>query len=68
MNLANLLKQQGERVEARSIYEIVVGGLTRQLGAEHTVTLFAKMNLANVLEQQDDLTEARRLYIHIAKD
>ena len=63
LNLAVLLKRQGEVAEARHLYEVVVRGYnTQQLGEDHIETLRAKMNVANLLSWQGELAEARRLH------
>ena len=49
MAVANLLKDLGERDEARRLYTEVIDGYTTQLGAQHTLTLMAKMSLGSLL-------------------
>ena len=44
-NLAVLLKQMGEQVEARRMFEEVLAGQTAQLGPAHSNTLRTKGNL-----------------------
>ena len=52
--VANLLKNLGERDEARRLYTDVIDGYTAQLGAQHTDTLRAKNNLATLLADLGD--------------
>jgi len=65
-NLAVLLKQLGERDEARRLYVEVIEGRTELLGPSHPSTLEAKMNLANLLNQLGEWDEARQLYMEVA--
>jgi TolA-binding protein len=62
MNLAVLLKNLGERDEARALYTEVIAGYTEQLGSTHTRTFDAKYNLAVLEKAEGDVAEARRLY------
>ena len=62
-NFANLLRDLGERDEARWLYTEVIDGYTAQLGAQHTHTLTAKNNLAILLRDLGERDESRRLYI-----
>jgi len=57
-----LLKQLGEREEARRLYDEVIAGRTESLGASHTDTLMAKMNLATLLHDLGEREEAKRLF------
>jgi tetratricopeptide (TPR) repeat protein len=65
MNLAVLLKNLGERDEARALYTEVIAGYTEQLGSTHTDTLDAKMNLATLLDDLGERDEARALYTEV---
>jgi hypothetical protein len=59
--LAMVLYNLGELVEARRLYEEVLPGMTEQLGPAHTTTLGCKMCLAMVLREMGERGQARRL-------
>ena len=57
-NLAILLKQQGDFVAARQMYERAVDGYEKALGPMHRNTLSTVNNLAILLKQQGELQVA----------
>lgn len=58
MNLANILRNQGQLEKAETLYESVVAHRERQLGPFHIETLRALEGLADVHSLQNDFTRA----------
>ena len=58
MNLANILRNQGQLNEAEALYESVVTNRERQLGPFHPETLRALGGLANVHSLQNNFKQA----------
>ena len=48
MGLGALLNDVGEKEEARALFNQVIDGHTKNLGAGHATTLLAKRNLASL--------------------
>jgi tetratricopeptide (TPR) repeat protein len=61
-DLAVLLQEKGDLVEARRVHERVLAIRENSPGSDHPDTALTLHNLALVLKQQEDLTAARHLY------
>jgi tetratricopeptide (TPR) repeat protein len=60
--LGNLYMNQGNLAEAEQMYEWVLQGYEKALGAEHTSTLVIVNNLGNLYADQGKLAEAEQMY------
>jgi tetratricopeptide (TPR) repeat protein len=62
MNLAKVLRDQGDLDHARTLHESALAIYEASQGQDHPLTATALVNLAKVLRDQDDPGGARTLY------